>query len=94
MAHIIQTVTVLLILQPSPHKPGKHLGFGPELLGFESSCDTASGGCMGATKAKGSTPGLGSPRAANLWWLGKYIRETHHHTWSSFCPSSYSPEHY
>lgn len=30
MAHIIQTFTVLPILQPSPHKPGKHLGFSLE----------------------------------------------------------------
>lgn len=31
MAHIMQTFTVLPILQPCPPKPGKHLGFSLEL---------------------------------------------------------------
>lgn len=33
---MIQAVTVLLVLQPSPHKPGKHLGLGAELQELEA----------------------------------------------------------
>lgn len=46
---------------------------------IESSCDTASSGCIGATKPKGNTPGLGSPWAANLGIVGKPIIIHGHH---------------
>lgn len=69
-------------------------GFRAWVARIESSCDTVSGGCIGATKLKGNTPGLRSLWAANLWFLGEYCREIHLHTWSSLCPSSSSPEHY
>jgi len=72
VAHVIQAVTVLLVLQPSPYKPGEHLGFRAELQELQAAMMLPMVAAQEATKPEGTTPGLGSPQAASRWWLDKY----------------------